>query len=179
MFPLDYVEQIPDGRLVYKPKKKTSLFITPLGLFAARGWDHAVLNLLQNGHNVDDQHPEGGTTPLFLALYGGHVTTAELLLENGAKPNASCGYNAIHAAARSGLNNIITRLVNEYKVCINIEDCDGAVPLVYALLLPFEKTVVTVSHLKQLGARTDIKFGNEWGLEEVACALGNDCFRPT
>ncbi|CAM1503395.1 Fc.00g081710.m01.CDS01 [Cosmosporella sp. VM-42] len=156
MFPLGHVEIDESGRLNYLPTSQTRLCVTLLGLAAACGLDRTVSFLLDHGFDVNSQPNEGGSTALFLALYCGHGQTAELLLRMGAEPDASCGYSALHAAARCGFNDIITKLIGEYKVDPNVEDLDGAVPILYALLLPQDQAIATISHLLKLGAETDI-----------------------
>ncbi|KAH6986596.1 hypothetical protein EDB80DRAFT_731723 [Ilyonectria destructans] len=69
-----------------------------------------------------------------MALLFGHAKTATLLLDRGAQPGA-CS-RCLHAAARSGLGNIITRLVTKFRANPNEQDIDGATPVVYALQLP-------------------------------------------
>ncbi|CAM1507677.1 Fc.00g073180.m01.CDS01 [Cosmosporella sp. VM-42] len=177
IFPLDYLGTDRNGKLTYSRGNETRLYITLLGQAAARGLNEAVLFLLDYGCNIDSTPEEGGSIALFLALYYGHAETARLLLEKGARPYASYGYNALHAAARQGFEDIMTMLVlgDSYGVDPNGEDIDGAVPIMYALLLPPEKALSTISHLRRLGAQTDflICVGNiHWRLDEIARVMG-------
>ncbi len=82
----EYVTEIPQGGY------------TPL-LFAARVGDLASATLLvAAGADVDDQPPYG-TSATVVAAHSGHRAVAELLLRQGADPNAAdAGYTALHAA---------------------------------------------------------------------------------
>ncbi|OHE93901.1 hypothetical protein CORC01_10800 [Colletotrichum orchidophilum] len=151
------------------------MFVTPLGYAAASGQLSVVYTLLELGEDVDSQHRDGGSTALFLALYGGHESLATLLLEKGASTELAFGYHPLHAAARNGFNGIIADLITTHGVDPNIPDCDGAVPAVYALLQEQDKALATLLQLKSHGASLDMTLdGTErpLTLDNVAVALG-------
>lgn len=62
---------------------------TALGVASYFGLHEIANRLLQNDVDKDIKDGSGNRTPLLLALYEGHVTTAELLLENGVDINAA------------------------------------------------------------------------------------------
>ncbi|KAL0929474.1 uncharacterized protein CTRU02_215640 [Colletotrichum truncatum] len=130
--PAGRIKRRPSGRYYYVKPALDRWFVTPLGYAAALGQFEAVVSLLHQKEDVDGQHPEGASTALTLALFGGHEKVAKLLLDKGAQPDASLGYNALHAAARMGFNDIITILIDDYGVDPNVEDLDGTTPIGYA-----------------------------------------------
>ncbi|KAH7115339.1 ankyrin repeat-containing domain protein, partial [Dactylonectria estremocensis] len=152
---------------VYSPKNRT-LGVTPLVLAAAEGRDAAVCILL--GFSNIDKEPDSGVTALFMALYYNRISTAKMLLRQGAKVKAS-GYNALHAAPKSGSCEMITDLVKLYYVNVNVEDIDGATPIVYALQQPDERARSTILHLRCLKASEDLKLDHRWTFKDIARAI--------
>lgn len=80
-----------------------------------------VKNLLQDGQDpnmVDDLYK---MTPLFLAVYYGHLEMTQLLIESGSKVNILSSYNTtpLYYAITRGHNNII-KLLLEKEADINI-----------------------------------------------------------
>ncbi|KAH6975773.1 ankyrin repeat protein, partial [Ilyonectria destructans] len=114
---------------------------TPLLLAAAEGRDAVVCVLL--AFSKINQQSDSGITALFMALYYGQVNMAKMLLWRGADVEA-CGFNALHAAARSGICDMITHLVEDCHVDVNVEDCDGATALLYALHQPEDEALKTI-----------------------------------
>ena len=173
-FPLSRISKDQHGKLCYKLPEETSVEFNLLGWLATAGFTDALTYYLDCGAYVDEQPLESEYTPLFLSLYFHKVETAEMLLQRKADPNVTSGLNALHAASRHGLNEIISTLIRQHNVDPDIEDMDGAVPIVYALFLPWEKALSTISHLCNLGARTDILIGYKWSLPDIARAMGKD-----
>ncbi|KAH6973331.1 ankyrin repeat-containing domain protein, partial [Ilyonectria destructans] len=145
------------------------LSVTPLILAAAEGRDAVVCVLL--GFSDINQQSDSGITALFMALYYGQVDTAKMLLRQGANVEA-CGFNALHAAARSGSCDMITHLVEDCQVDVNVEDCDGATALFYALQQPEDEALETILHMQRLGLLKDAKLDCCWTFEEIARAMG-------
>ena len=81
-------------------------------LFAVRVGDLAsAKHLLATGADVDDQGASGVSATV-LAAHAGHADMVELLLENGADPNAAgAGYTALHAAILQGNERAVRALL--------------------------------------------------------------------
>ncbi|KAM6512089.1 ankyrin repeat [Fusarium falciforme] len=108
----------------------TRLSATTMHLAATYGKEDIVAILINASDlNKKDQ----GVTALSLALYCGHRRLARMLLENGARPNCSPNISSLYAAARRGFKEEMERFVKGSKVDPDIEDKDGATPIVYAL----------------------------------------------
>ncbi|RTE68443.1 hypothetical protein BHE90_017179 [Fusarium euwallaceae] len=157
--------------LVFQPKQKTAIWATPLHLAAYFGMNDLIPSLLKYSE-VDLCPKEGIFTPLYFALINGHLDTAELLLKNGASPHAEYGIGPLHAAARSGLVDVIDGFVR-VGVDVNSQSLDGVTPTVFALYLPEERAIETISHLFERGADVDPQFGpgSCWGLSDLAWAM--------
>lgn len=59
---------------------------TPL-LYAATNGQNEIVKLLIENHAYIDSSAPNGSTPLMMAVRGGHISTAQLLLEEGADPS--------------------------------------------------------------------------------------------
>ena len=78
--------------------------------YAARNGRLHVIQFLIDANKDDVDKPSGdGTTPLHLALYGGHLAAAQLLIQNGADPHATneweCGSAHWIAMTKSSSND--------------------------------------------------------------------------
>lgn len=115
---------------------------TPLSAAAARGRTSAVSALLIRNANVNHS-TNLGWTPLFASVVGKYDTTTALLRKNGAdiKVVTKPGNTLLHAAASSGMNNIITELL-DMNFDINKEDTGGKTPLDYAQDNFWNKTAI-------------------------------------
>ena len=80
---------------------------------AKEGDTAAIAAALDAGAGVDES--DGNTTPLYLAVRGGHFAGAKLLMERGADVNARDlnGYSPVHHAAARGDNELILYLVSK------------------------------------------------------------------
>ncbi|KAH6883899.1 ankyrin repeat-containing domain protein [Thelonectria olida] len=172
ILPLSHFSLTPSGTLQHHPECATRIFVTPLHLAAAYGHTE-VVSLLLHFSDIDKQPEESGMTALFLALSCGHLSTARMLLSNGAHPDSPCGYNAIHAAARQGFKDEIIQFVTEYDVDPDIEDTEGATPIVYALQLPEEQAWAIILLLFSLGAKKDSPPGC-WPYADLARSMGKN-----
>lgn len=127
---------------------------TPLSAAAARGRTSAVAALLIRNANVNHR-TNLGWTPLFSSVIGKHDSTTALLRKNGADINVVTipGNTLLHAAASSGMNDIITELL-DMNFDINAEDTGGRTPLDYAQDNLWNKTEIL---LKSKGGKTGSK----------------------
>lgn len=99
-----------------------------------------VKYFLDNGCNPDirsaDTHSgHEGETPLLNAAFWGRLEIAKLLIQSGAKVNATAadGVAPLHEAARMR-NVAVARLLMEHGANVNIKDKDGETPLDWAEL---------------------------------------------
>ena len=91
----------------------------------------------------------GGTTPLLVAVYGGHKEIAKLLITKGADVNArqgNLGLTPLHLAAN---NREIAELLIANGAHVNAKDKDGDTPLNFAIGRP-----QTAILLRKHGAKT-------------------------
>lgn len=86
---------------------------TPLCAAAAWGYSQVVAALLAGGANLGQQEDQGsGDSPLLWACRNGHETTARVLLEAGADPNAEVrGRTPLCAATERGSLAIVELLL--------------------------------------------------------------------
>ena len=150
----------------------THLSADPIHLAAAEGQEQLASICI----NVSDLNKKNqDVTALSLALYRGHLRLAQMLLRNGARPDCSPKINSLHAAARQGYREEMEHFVKDYKVDPDIQDKDGATPVVYALLQPEKAAWKTICFLFYLGATKDLVVGDgRWTYAELARSLGKD-----
>ncbi|KAH6889956.1 ankyrin repeat-containing domain protein, partial [Thelonectria olida] len=174
LFPLQDFQPNKNDGPKYVPKDGSSFFITPLGLAAYSGKDD-VVKLLSAFLDINIHPKHNKTTPLFLSLINRHLSTAQLLLERGASPYGVSGANGLHAAARQGFLVEILSFIRDYHVEPDVEDRDGATPVMYALYLPEEQALETISFLFSLGAKADAQIGDYfWTYADLARAMGKE-----
>lgn len=89
--------------------------------------------LLNAGADIDPKD-NFGQTPLFLAIWYGHLQVVEEMLNFTPKPNVHTqdddGWNLLHAGYD---NEAITELMLKHKVNPNATNCDGRTPLAVAM----------------------------------------------
>ncbi|KAM6529640.1 hypothetical protein FALCPG4_007770 [Fusarium falciforme] len=171
LFPLDDFRAF-EGKAFCIPQHETRLNVTPMHNAATRGKMDVVAFLLKlKSYNVNDEYQDASA--LSLALYSRNLDVAELLLSGGAQPGCGLLFNALHAAARRGLRNEIELFVKHYGVDIDVQDKDGATPVVYALQLPEDQARETIRLLFELGAIPEREIGKwAWTYSALAKAMG-------
>ncbi|KAJ4187102.1 hypothetical protein NW759_016902 [Fusarium solani] len=131
----------------------------PFTIFPLGGQrDEDIVAILINASDLNRKDQD--VTALSLALYCGHRRLARMLLENGARPNCSPNISSLHAAARRGFKEEMEQFVKGSKVDPDIEDKDGATPIVYALQQPEKEAWETICFLFYLGAAKDLVVGD-------------------
>jgi hypothetical protein len=154
---------------------------TALHLAAHRGDNDLVKLLLDSGAIIDARLPveekpaslgisEGiaqnlvvpsvPQTPLFLAISGGHDSTAQLLLDNGASTSVSShGATALHVAAWHGALEVCKSLVDKFAGLVDVRTEARLTPFHYA---------VSAGHLQTVG-----RFLLDRGADMHACFSGS------
>ena len=101
------------GRSYGTDAEETSIGGFTPHLFAARQGDVGIARLLLDaGADVHDVAPDGNSA-LVVATHSGNGELATLLLERGARPNASAGgYTALHAAVLTGQRELVEALLH-------------------------------------------------------------------
>ena len=94
---------------------------TPLHMASLNGRTPIVKLLIDNGALVDSKS-RNGFTPLQIAAQEGHLATARLLVNSGARTDAAQrrGAMPIHLAAQKNRHQILTYLVTEAGVSVNV-----------------------------------------------------------
>lgn len=85
---------------------------------ASDGDTKAVLEMLDEGADVNGRGPFVKTTPLILAAWNNHLETVRALLDRGADVNVQdlTGWTALHAAAFAGNTEIVKLLLERGAV---------------------------------------------------------------
>lgn len=151
---------------------------TALMYFVKNNDVRAVDYLLSRGAGVNVVDARG--VPLIQhALTDGQSYGAEIvnqLLAHGADPTLTDanGWNLLFVAAQRDQAALVTRLVEQYKMNVNLVGSDGWTPLVAAAVTagPHKKTVAA---LLKAGADPWVKYGN-WDILTSIDALHNRLF---
>ena len=108
-FPIFWGKVMPYQHEQYERMPK----MNAIRLAAFNGHDHALEGLLCDGENAINEVGENNMTALHWASERGHVSTVQLLLDNGADSNAQGGRygSALQAASKVGNNQIILALL--------------------------------------------------------------------
>ena len=114
--------------------KKDRYNRTSLHHASARGYPKVVKVLLNAGAKIDGLAVQGHSTPLMLAVQGGHVCVVSYLLDHGADVTKDDYYRgtALHFAAYRGRLEIAKMLLNKGAE-IDQENNDHCTPLVLAV----------------------------------------------
>ena len=95
--------------------------MTPLHRASGMGRTPIVKLLIEKGALVNVKN-QNGSTPLHLAAQEGHLATARLLVNSGARTDVTTmqGAMPIHCAAQNNRHHILTYLVTEARVSVNV-----------------------------------------------------------
>jgi len=146
--------------LLFVPQKYTTLPFDLISLAAYHGRTEMVAGLLSlfttstTGNKCINL-----SAPLALSILNKQTETAELLLDRGADPRGEGCTNGLHAAARAGLEDMISDFIVNRKVPVDSVDGYGATPVIYALYLPEEQATATIAILFYHGASPKSTFG--------------------
>ena len=112
----------------------------------------AVKQHIAAGTDVSARHNMGRHTPLYFAVFKGHMEIAELLIANGADVNAKNigDFAALHMAASWGHKEIVELLITN-GADVNAKDENGETPLDKAII---SKHTETADLLRKHGAKT-------------------------
>ncbi|RSL38358.1 hypothetical protein CEP54_016415 [Fusarium duplospermum] len=169
LFPLEDFQSF-GRKTIYLPQNETRVIVTPIHDAATRGKEDVVA-LLMKCSDINWEHQD--VSPLSLALYNGNLDAAELLLNGGADPGCGTLITSLHAAARRGLKKEIETFVNIHGIDVDVEDKDGATPVVHALRLPEEQARSTIRLLFKLGANPGVEIGERgWTYSALASVMG-------
>ena len=89
---------------------------------AENGFNRQVLRFIREGQDINAKEPYSGYTPLFGAVFEGHIDTVELLLRHGANSyiRDSLGYTALDQAYDEGSDDI-AELIEKYRAARSIQ----------------------------------------------------------
>ena len=151
----------------------------PLHLLAIEGHAELAQYLIENlKADLNIRHQKSRQTPLHLAAIKNKPHMAKLLLEKNADPLAtdSFGWTPLHAAARSGSEQIVSILIGALSPeDVNIQGPGGHTPLHRAAYYGH----VAVSHLLVRGG-ADVTLCDDMKRRpyELACACGDASVLP-
>ena len=88
---------------------------------AENGFNRQVLRFIREGQDVNAKK-DGGYTPIFGAVFEGHIDTVELLLRHGANSyiRDDLGYTALDQADEEGSDDIV-ELIENYRAIQSIQ----------------------------------------------------------
>ncbi|GLV33587.1 Ankyrin 2, partial [Carabus blaptoides fortunei] len=149
--------------------------------------DQIITYLIQE-HKISVDTPDSsGLTPLFYALSANKsipeddvMATVKLLIKNGASAETTIndGSNLLHVAAKYCRDQIITYLIQEHKISVDLLDSSGLTPLFHALLAnkstPEDNVLATVQLLIKNGASAETTINGGSNLLHVAAQYCRD-----
>ncbi|MBD2302887.1 ankyrin repeat domain-containing protein [Nostoc sp. FACHB-190] len=128
-------------------EKEGENFLTPLGLAASLGQISVVRLLIDSGSCVNN----GYYLPLILAAEIGNIDIVRILVEAGADVNAQQGnppsISSLAMAAAYNRNKIVKYLI-QIGAEVNICNCDGWTPLMYAVAKGYMDTTLILLEAK-------------------------------
>ncbi|KXN66238.1 ankyrin [Conidiobolus coronatus NRRL 28638] len=146
--------------------------MVPLHYAASRGhYDIVELLLDEVGTEVDPLNNEK-ETPLLKACFGGHLKVAQLLILRGANVNHRDkeGWSSLHNAVSKGYFELVSWLIEEARVQVNITSNKGFTPLITSAT---QGQLKVVKYLVEIGrADINIKDANDQ-TAYAAAALNN------
>ncbi|GLV37398.1 Ankyrin 2 [Carabus blaptoides fortunei] len=141
-----------------------------------------IISYLIQEHNmsVDTPNP-AGQTPLFYTLFANKsipeedvMATVKVLIENGANAETITNYGSslLHAAAEYCRNQIISYLIQEHNMSVDMPNPAGQTPLFFALFanksIPEGDVMATVKLLIENGANVETITNNGSSLLHAA-----------
>lgn len=120
--------------------------LSPIHRAAYWGYDDAIIELLNEGADVDEIDSQG-ETPLHKAVRLGNQAAAEVLLEHGADINASSGFGLtpLHWAALTGQTEMIEFLLqNGANAHARDSVLGGLTPLDFARLMKYPDAIQAI-----------------------------------
>ncbi len=89
-----------------------------------------VKSFIDKGYNINEQEQKTGWTPLHSAVSFGHISIAELLLNNGANVNTTShsGFTPLHIAVDQGSVPLVELLIAK-EADVNAKNDAGLTPL--------------------------------------------------
>ncbi|MBN1362875.1 MAG: ankyrin repeat domain-containing protein [Sedimentisphaerales bacterium] len=130
---------------------------------AAKSGDvEGLKRLLAEGQDVDEK--DLGNTALEYAAYFGHMTAAQVLLENGAERTT----NSVLLAAQQGHKGVVELLIAQ-GIDVNVHGEDGSTPLFLASVYGHRDVVELL-----LGKGADIDRRTNRGITPLYAAVGRN-----